>query len=70
LAFSNLGDFGVKGITAQSEFLKALSVQKEEYQKIIKQLKSNKQLKQVLSDAEMKQAMLNSIHALLKELEG
>ena len=70
LSFSNLGDFGVKGITAQSEFLKALSVQKEEYQKIIKQLKGNKQLKQVLSDVELKQAMLNSIHALLKELEG
>ena len=69
LAFNNVGDFGVKGIVAQSDFLKALNIQKEEYQKIIKQLKSNKQLKQVLGDIESKQALLNAIHALLKELE-
>lgn len=69
LVFNSLGDFGVKGIVAQSEFLKNLNLQVEEYQKIIKQLKSNKQLKQVLNDIESKQAMLNAIHALLKELD-
>ncbi|MEZ5198033.1 MAG: hypothetical protein R2764_17090 [Bacteroidales bacterium] len=69
LNFSNLGDFGVKGITAQSEFLKSLQIQQDEYQKIIKQLKSNKQLRNVIEDVESKQALLGTIHALLKELE-
>ena len=70
LAFNNVGDFGVKGIINQSNFLKSLNIQKEEYQKIIMQLKRNKQLKQVLENVESKQALLNTIHALLKELEG
>ena len=70
LKFSNLGDFGVKGITNQSSFLKSLQVQQDEYQKIIKQLKSNKPLRTVIEDMETKQALVNAIHALLKELES
>ena len=68
LDFNSVGDFGIKGITEQSDFLKSLNIQKEQYKKIIKQLKSNSQLKKVLNDVESKQAMLNAIHALLKEL--
>jgi len=37
LNFSSVGDFGMKGITAQSSFLQGLEIQKDEYQKIIKQ---------------------------------
>lgn len=70
LNFTNVGDFGIKGITAQSSFLQGLQVQQDEYQKIIKQLKSNKQLRTVIEDMETKQALINSIHALLKELES
>ncbi|MFO7613415.1 MAG: hypothetical protein R6W71_02115 [Bacteroidales bacterium] len=70
LAFKTLADFGVKGLTAQSAFLQELDIQKEEYQKIIKQMKSNKQLRQAISDLETKQALLNTILALLKELEA
>ena len=70
LSFKNLADFGVKGLTAQSEFLQELDIQKTEYQKIIKQLKSNKQLRQVIADIESKKALLNAILALLKELEA
>ena len=69
LNFNNLGDFGVKGITAQSSFLQNLQIQQDEYQKIIKQLKTNKQLRTVIENVENKQAMLGAIHALLKELE-
>lgn len=69
LHFSNLGDFGVKGITAQSKFLEELTLKKEQYQKIIKQLKTNKLLKQSLSDADSKQGVINALHALIKELE-
>lgn len=69
LNFTNVGDFGVKGITTQSSFLQSLQIQQDEYQKIIKQLKSNKQLRSVIEDVESKQALLGTIHALLKELE-
>ncbi len=69
LMFKNLGDFGVKGITGQSSFISELAMKKEQYQKIIKQLKTNKQLKQALSNTETKEAVINSLHALIKELE-
>jgi len=69
LSFSGLSDFGVKGITAQSEFLKDLTIEKEQYQKIIKQLKSNKLLKKTLDNPDSKQDLLGVMYALIKELE-
>lgn len=69
LHFKNLGDFGVKGITNQSEFLKNLTAQKEQNQKIIKQLKTNKLLQKALEKEEYKAALLNAINALIKELK-
>ena len=69
LHFKTLGDFGIKGITAQSNFISDLTMKKEQYQKIIKQLKTNKLLKQALSDADTKESMINALHALIKELE-
>ena len=70
LKFSNLGDFGIKGITEQSNFLKDVTTQKDQYQKIVKQLKTNKILKQALENPEAKNAMLESIHALIQELNN
>jgi len=70
LHFTNLGDFGVKGITEQSDFLKDNANQKEEYLKIIKQLKSNKILKAALTDPEAKQALLDSIQGMIAELKN
>jgi hypothetical protein len=69
LRFANLADFGVKGITAQSSFLGDLTMKKDQYQKIIKQLKTNKLLKQALSNAETKESLITALHALIKELE-
>jgi len=69
VSFKNLGDFGVKGITAQSDYLGDLTMKKEQYQKIIKQLKTNKLLKQALADPEYKKAFIDSLHALIKELD-
>jgi hypothetical protein len=69
LSFKSLADFGVKGITTQSEFLKDLTNQKEQYLKIIKQLKSNKMLRKALDNQDTKEALLNAIYALIKELE-
>lgn len=70
LSFKNLGDFGVKGITEQSEFLKDNASQKEEYLKIIKQLKSNKILKSALADPDAKKALLDAIQGMIAELNN
>jgi hypothetical protein len=70
LSFSNLADFGVKGITEQSEFLKDNTTQREEYIKIVKQLKSNKILKTALSDPDAKAALLDAIHSMVAELKA
>lgn len=69
LSFKGLSDFGMKGITAQSEFLKDLNIEKEQYQKIIKQLKSNKLLRKTLENPETKADLLGVMYALIKELE-
>jgi hypothetical protein len=69
LRFKNLGDFGVKGITNQSEFLQDLTAQKEQNQKMIKQLKTNKLLRKAIEDKEHRISLINAMHALIKELE-
>ena len=69
LNFSGLGDFGIKGITAQSEFLKDNASQKDEYFKIIKQLKSNKILKTALSDPDAKSSLLDALAGMIEELK-
>jgi predicted component of type VI protein secretion system len=69
LHFRNLGDFGIKGITAQSGFLNDLTMKREQYLKMIKQLKTNKLLRQALADPAAKKGLLDSLHALIRELE-
>jgi len=69
LNFKNLGDFGIKGITSQSSFLSDLETEKDQYQKIIRQLKSNKILKAALEDPEAKKALLESLGTLINELK-
>lgn len=70
LRFENLGDFGAAGITRQSSFLKNLNTEKDQYVKIIKQLKTNKILKTALTDPEAKQALMESLKALISEIEA
>ncbi|WP_346237430.1 hypothetical protein ABDK00_018525 [Niabella insulamsoli] len=70
LNFQNLGDFGIKGIINQSEFLKTNAVYKEEYLKIIKQLKTNKILKAALADPDAKKALLDAINGMMAELRN
>ena len=69
LAFDNLGDFGKEGLSRQSDFLKELTAERDEYQKIIKHMKSNKVLRRLVGDPEKKQAFLKAIKALIEELE-
>lgn len=69
LSFHNLADFGTKGIIAQSSVLKDMLIQKEQYYKIIKQLKSNNLLRKALSNPDARQAILNALYAMSKEIE-
>jgi predicted component of type VI protein secretion system len=69
LKFNNLGDFSPKNITKQSAFLQDLAIQQEQYQKIGKQLKTNKLLNGVLTNADAKQAFIVALQALIQELD-
>ncbi|MEO6231109.1 MAG: hypothetical protein ABJB11_16590 [Ferruginibacter sp.] len=68
-SFGGLGDFDVKNLTNQSGYLKNLSIENDAFLKIIKQLKSNKSLKNVIENPETKAAFVNSLKSLLTELE-
>lgn len=69
LHFRNLGDFRKEGIVEQSNFLKDINAQQDNYHKIIKQLKSNKILKSALQNPEAKQAYLNALQAMIQQIE-
>lgn len=70
VSFNNIGDFGKKGITHQSQFLKDLKVKQEEYKKFIKNLRSNKILQNLLNDPEAKKAYLDALKAAIAEIEA
>lgn len=69
LQFQNMGDFGVKGITQQSHFLAELETEKNQYQKIIRQMKSNKILRTALEDPEARKSLYETLQSLIVELE-
>ncbi|WP_394749136.1 hypothetical protein [Spongiimicrobium salis] len=69
LKFSNLGDFGKKGVVNNSVFLKELEIESDQYKKIIKQLKTNKILKAALEDADAKEALIETLDALINEIK-
>ena len=64
-----MGDFGTKNITNKSNFLQDVSIQQEQYQKIAKQLKTNKMMQNVLGNADLKAAFVESLQALIQELD-
>ncbi len=70
LSFNNLGDFGKKGVVAQSSFLQDLQRQQENYQQFIKFLRSNKILQKLLADSDAKVAYLAALQSMIDELEG
>ncbi|MBS1549775.1 MAG: hypothetical protein JSS94_07920 [Bacteroidetes bacterium] len=67
--FAGLGDFDAKNLTNQSAFLKSLNLEYDTYLKIIKQLKTNKSLANVIQNAETKSAFINILKSLVEELE-
>ena len=70
LKFNSVADFSVKNMTAQSDFLSGLNNRKENYELIIKQLRSNKVLQKALQDPETRQAFIDALTELKKEVEA
>ncbi|MEO7306566.1 MAG: hypothetical protein ABIR78_13785 [Ferruginibacter sp.] len=68
--FGGLGDFDPKNLTNQSAYLKNLDIEYGAYLKIIKQLKSNKSLTNVIQNPETKAAFINALKSLAAELDG
>lgn len=68
--FGNLGDFSVKKVIENSNFLTNLNTETEQYSKISKQFKTNKVLKSLVENAETKQALADALTALLHELNS
>lgn len=67
--FQNLGDFTPKTLTQKSEYLQQLSIEQEQYNKILRQLKSNKILKNVIENQETKSALVEVLREIAQELE-
>lgn len=70
LHFNNVGDFGVNNITKQSPMLSDLNFQQDQYQKIMKQMKTNKLMKSALDNPETKAAFIDALNALIQELDN
>ncbi|GGH01352.1 type VI secretion system contractile sheath small subunit [Mucilaginibacter phyllosphaerae] len=69
LKFQNLGDFSVKKIVQQSNYLRKLNIEREMHLNIIKQLKTNKTLKTTLDNEETRAAFISALKNFVKELE-
>ena len=68
--FKNVGDFSVKNMTAQSQFLNGLSSENDFWEGVKKQLRSNKVLQRALENPESRQAFLTSLQGILDELRA
>lgn len=68
-SFKTVADFSVKNMTENSEFLKDLAMEKDFFEGLIKQLRSNKVLQRVLENAESKEAFIAALKELKSELK-
>lgn len=67
--FSNTGDFQVKQMTTHSNFLNGLSMEQEFYEKLVKQLRTNKVLQKALENDDARQGMIDALAKLREELK-
>lgn len=68
--FKNLGDFTPKNLTQNSPFLQGLSNEQEQYNNIVRQLRNNKVLVNMLNDDKAKAAFIDTLKSTIKELEN
>lgn len=67
--FKGVNDFSVKSMTEQSAFLNKVSKEKDFYENLTKQLRSNKVLQRALENPETKEAFIEALQGVLAELE-
>lgn len=70
LRFSSVADFKASNMVAQNPFLQDLNSQKEEYQKLVKQLKTNKLVRNVIENPETKASFIAALQHLILELDN
>jgi len=68
--FHNVADFLVKNMTQTSPFLKDLDNKKAFYNKVTKQLRSNKILQKALQNGDSRAAFIEALESCLAELEA
>ncbi|MFZ4861465.1 type VI secretion system contractile sheath small subunit [Sphingobacterium sp. Mn56C] len=68
--FQNLGDFTPKNLVQNSEFLNNLSLAQKQYNTIIRQLRNNKVLQNMLANPEAKAEFIETLKSVVSELEG
>jgi hypothetical protein len=69
-AFKNLADFTPKNLVQNSNFLKNLNLEEEQYNNIMRQLRNNKVLGNMLTDPQAKTAFVEELKAIVSELEN
>jgi hypothetical protein len=69
IKFNSLQDFGLKGLTENSNFLGNLKIESETYQQILRELKGNNRLKKIIADGGGKSALVKALTAMINELE-
>lgn len=67
--FRNLADFTPKHLTQKSEYLQKLSMEQEQYNKIVRQLKTNKILRNMLENDQTRAAFVEVLKEVAQELE-
>jgi predicted component of type VI protein secretion system len=70
LKFRGVADFKASSMVAQSPFLQDLNAQKEEYQKLVKQIKTNKLVRNVIENPETKASFMAALQNLIQELDN
>ena len=70
LHFNGIADFKSTSVVNQSNYLQGLNSEKEDYQKLMKQLKTNKIVRNVIENPETKAAFMNALQALIQELDS
>lgn len=68
--FGGLGDFDIKNLIGKSDFLKKTNFEHDAFLRIVKQLSTNKALKNVIENPETKKAFINALITLASDLEA
>jgi len=67
--FHSIDDFAIRAMEGQSNYISALERKRTQQQKIVRQLRSNTQLQQVLNDPEQREALREKLLSLSKKMK-